>query len=119
MLSPTENDAMQLLAHAYLQNARPEKAATLFGAIDAVAPGQLAVLRGLVLAQLRCGHGQQALDTLERVQLAGGVDAAFHLARARALAACGRAAEATAAMAACIAMRQSASRAPSQAEVAA
>lgn len=108
MLTSLENDAMQLLAYAYLQNARPEKAATLLAAVDAVAPGQPGVLRGLVLAQLRSGQAKQALETLERIELAGGADAAFELARARALTACGHVAEAARAMSACLSLRRAA-----------
>lgn len=101
-----EKDVLQLLAYAYLRNARPEKAALLLAALDAVAPGQRKALRALALAQLRSGSPQQALDTLDRVAMGGGNDAAFHLLRARALAACDRRIEASAAMAACLAIRR-------------
>jgi Flp pilus assembly protein TadD len=96
---------VQLLAYAYLQQARPEKAAVLLDALDAVAPGQRKVLRALALAQLRSGEPERALETLRRVALGGGADAAFHLLRARALAACGRRIEAGTEMAACLAAR--------------
>ena len=105
-VSEQEKNVVQLLAYAYLQNARPEKAAVLLAALDAVAPGQRKVLRTLALAQVRCGQPQLALDTLDRVAIAGGIDAAFHLLRARALAACERRIEAGAAMAAFQAMRR-------------
>jgi Flp pilus assembly protein TadD len=105
-MSEQEKNIVQLLAFAYLQNARPEKAAVLLAALDAVAPGQRKVLRALALAQLRCGQPQSALDTLERVALCGGIDAAFHLLRARALIACERRLEAAAAVASCLAMRR-------------
>jgi Flp pilus assembly protein TadD len=104
----TERDGnlMQLLAHVYLQNGRPEKAAVLLAALDLLMPGQKGVLRALALAQLRIGEARLALDTLDRVAIAGGIDAAYQLLRARAFAECGRRIEATAAMKACLAMRK-------------
>ena len=96
---------MQLLAYAYLRSARPRKAATLLAALDALAPGQRRVLRQLAHAQVLCGQPGPALQTLERVAMAGGIDVAYHLLRARALAASGRRIEASAAMAACQVIR--------------
>src|SRR5262249_15406082 len=64
-MSEQERNLVQLLAYAYLQSARPDKAAALLCALDAVAPGQRKVLRTLALAQVRCGQAQSALDTLE------------------------------------------------------
>jgi len=105
-MTEQEKILVQLLAWAYLQSARPEKAAVLLAALDVVAPGQRKVLRALALAQVRCGEPQLALDTLRRVALAGGMDAAFHLLQARALVACERRLEAAAAVASCLAMRR-------------
>jgi len=104
-MSDQEKNLVQLLAYAFLQNARPDKAAALLAALDAVTPGQRQVMRALALAQVRSGQPGQALDTLDRVAISGGIDAAFHLLRARALAACERRIEAGAAMAACLAAR--------------
>ena len=103
---------MNLLAYAYLQLDRTARAAVLLAAIDAVLPGHRKVLRTLALAQLRCGNPQLALDTLDRVAIAGGIDAAFHLLRARALSACERPIEAATSMAACLAMRPVPERVP-------
>lgn len=99
---------VQLLAWAYLRNARPDSAATLLTALDVAAPGRRKVLRALALAQVRTGEPRAALDTLDRAAAAGSVDAAWHLLRARALAACERRIEAGASMAACLSMRRAA-----------
>jgi predicted Zn-dependent protease len=100
----TEEDIqlVQLLAHAYLQHARPGKAVALLAALDALAPGRPDLLRALALAQLRSGQAPSALETLQRMA-AGESDAPFHLLRARALLACKRPIEGRAAMAACLA----------------
>ncbi len=111
-----EKNLVMLLAWAWLQNARPQKAATLLAALDVVAPGQRQVLRTLALALVRSDEPQRALDTLDRMAVTGPADAAWHLLRARALAACERREEAGAAMAACLRARQMALR---QVEVAA
>jgi predicted Zn-dependent protease len=106
-----EKNLVMLLAWAYLQNARPQKAATLLAALDVMAPGQRQVLRTLALALVRSDEPQRALDTLERMAVTGPADAAYHLLRARALSACERRIEAGAAMAACLDARLSARRA--------
>ena len=97
---------LSLLAYVYLQNARPEKAATLLAALDVLAPTQARVLTALALAQLRSGKAEAALQTLDRLALAGGVGAPFHLLRAQALGSLGRAPEAAAAMQAYTGLRQ-------------
>lgn len=104
-MNENEKNLVQLLAWAYLQNARPQKAATLLAALDVVAPGQRQVLRTLALALMRSDEPQRALDTLDRMAITGPADAAWHLLRARALSACGRGMEASAAMAACLSAR--------------
>lgn len=101
-----QKNLVQLLAWAWLRHARPEKAATLLAALDVAAPGQRAVLRALALALVRSNEPQRALDVLDRMAVAGGRDAAWHLLRARALAACDRRDEAGLAMAACLRARE-------------
>lgn len=103
-MTPESITVVQMLALAYLRHARAEQALALLAALDAVAPGRLAVLRALAFAQLRSGQARHALDTLERAAGLGGQDAAFHLMRARALAACGRRGEARIAMSVCLAL---------------
>lgn len=100
-----EQSFLALLGHVFLQNSRPDKAAVLFAALDRLAPGQRKVLASLALAQIRSGKPQRALDTLERLAMAGGADAGFHLLRAQALGVLERNDEAQAAMRAYVELR--------------
>ena len=84
-MTTEEQTFLFLLGFVYLQNARPDKAAVLYAALDRLAPNQPKVLCALALAQVRSGKGQRALDSLDRLAMAGGIDAAFHLLRAQAL----------------------------------
>ena len=97
---------LALLGYVFLQNARPDKAAVVLAALDRLEPGDTRTLRALALAQLRSAKPQRALDTLDRLAIAGGVDAAFHLLRAQALSATDRAADAADAMRAYVALRE-------------
>lgn len=97
-MTQQEQTLLNLLGYVFLQSARPDKAAVVLAALDALAPGQPAVLRALVLAQLRSGKASRALALLDQLAMAGGVDAAFHLLRAQALAALERPEEAAVAM---------------------
>lgn len=101
-----EKSFLSLLGYVYLQNARPDKAAVVLAALDALEPGQTKVLVALALARLRSGKPERALETLDRLAMAGGVDAAFHLLRAQALSAAGHAQEAGAAMRTYLHMRE-------------
>mgnify|MGYP002736063678 CR=1 FL=1 len=94
-----------LLGYIYLQHGLPDKAAVLLAARDVLAPGSARVLLTLALAQVRSAKPDRALATLERLALAGGVDAAFHLVRAQALQAAGRHDEAAVAMRSYVALR--------------
>lgn len=100
-----EQMLIYLLGYFCLQNARPDKAAVLLAALDALAPGQIRVLRGLALSEVRNGRPRRALDTLERLAMIGGGDAAFHLLRAQALGALEQHGECAAAMQAYLHMR--------------
>ncbi len=104
-MSEQEVNLVQLLAWAYLRNARPHKAVALLAALDAVAPGRRGVLHALALGLVRSEQPQQALDTLERATAFAPADAAWHLLRAQALVASGRRIEARAAMTACLEAR--------------
>ncbi len=101
-----ERSLLLVLAHVLLQNARPEKAAILLVALDVMEPDQPAVLRSLAVSLLRSGKADRALETLDRLAIAGGVDAVFHLLRAQALGALDRSSEAQVAMGAFLALRQ-------------
>lgn len=89
---------LALLGYVYLENARPDKAAVLYAALDRLTPGQAKTLRALALARIRANKPQSALDALDRLAMSGGVDAAFHLLRAQALSSLQRRDEAVAAM---------------------
>lgn len=100
-----EQSLLHLLAYAMLQSARPEKAAVLMAALDRLRPGQPPVLRTLALALVRAGKPERALAALDRLAMAGGVDAAFHLLRAQSLGALERPEEASLAMNAYVHLR--------------
>ena len=97
-MPPAESTLLSLLAYVFLQNARPDKAAVVLAALDAMAPAQPRVLRALAVAQMHCGKVVHSLETLDRLAMAGGADAAFHLLRTQALALAERREEAAAAM---------------------
>ena len=101
-----EKDFLQLLGFVYLQNARPDKAAVVLAALNAIAPGKTQVLLALALSQIRINKPVRALQTLDQLAMAGGADAAFHLLRAQALGAADRGDEAAAAMATYLQFRE-------------
>lgn len=104
-MAPFEKDFLQLLGFVYLQNARPDKAAVVLAALDAMEPGQPRVLLALALAQIRSNKPVRALQALDQLAMAGGADAAFHLLRAQALGAADRGDEAAIAMATYLQLR--------------
>lgn len=97
-MTAQEQNFLEIMAYVFLQNARPDRAAVLLQALDALHPGQAQVLRALALAQVRSAKPERALQNLERLAMAGGVDATFHLLRAQALQALKRTDEAAQAM---------------------
>lgn len=105
-LSADSVTLLGLLAYVYLENQRPDKAAVLLAALDAVGAADTRQQVTLALAQLRADKPEAALGTLERVAMRGGVDAVFHLVRAQTLQALERGEEAAAAMRAYVALRQ-------------
>lgn len=107
-LSGDALELLDLLAYVYLENNRPEKAVILLNALSALGQSDVRSLALLALALLRSGKPDAALATLERVAMAGGVDAVFHLVRAQALFALDRTEEAGAAMQAYVALRSAA-----------
>lgn len=94
---------MQLLAYAYQRNARPQKAAALLAALDALAPGQRRVLRAL--AHARCAATTAPRCRRWSAWRSPGASTWPTTCCARALAASGRRIEASAAMAACQVIR--------------
>ncbi|MEO5671742.1 MAG: tetratricopeptide repeat protein [Ramlibacter sp.] len=111
-MTASESDLLAVLGYVFLQNARPDKAAVVFAALDVMEPGRPQVLRSLVIAQLRCGKVTKALETLDRLAMTGGVDAAFHLLRTQAMGMSNRREEAAASMKTYIHLRQAAATGP-------
>jgi tetratricopeptide (TPR) repeat protein len=89
---------MQMLGALFLQQGMPERALALYAALDAEEPARPEHLRGVVLSLSRMGRHEQALQALDRLALAGGVDARFHLIRAQTLAHLDRTDEAASSM---------------------
>jgi len=107
-LSQQEQAFLAFLAHVYLQNGKPDKAAVILTALDLAQPNQPQTLAALAAAQIRSDKAQRALETLDRLAMSGGIDAAFHLLRGQALSALGRKDEATLAMQTYLQMRATA-----------
>lgn len=106
-MAPFEKEFLQLLGFLYLQNARPDKAGVVLAALNILEPAQPTILRALALAQIRSSKPLRALETLDRLAMAGGANAAFHLLRAQALSAAERRDEAAAAMDTYLQLRES------------
>lgn len=99
-------EALAVLAYAYLQNDKPDKAASLLAGLDVLRPNEPQTLRALATARLRSGKPAEALDALDRLAMLGAVDAAFQLLRAQTLGALERRAEAVAAIEAFIDLKR-------------
>ncbi len=84
-MNDTEHQAVAMLAHLLIEHAQPAKAAALLEGLDAIRPMDPATLRALATAQLRAGDSQEALQSLDRLAMAGKTDGVFHLLRAQAL----------------------------------
>lgn len=108
VLSDTERDALALLGSFFLQQGQPERALTVFSGLEVLEPTMLSHARLVVTAALAAGRPERALIALDRLALGGGIDGVFHLARAEALSALGRSAEAATAMRAWLASRDGA-----------
>ncbi len=97
---------LELLGFLFLENNRPDKAAILFEALNALGQAEPRHLASLALALLRTGDSSAALRHLDRIARRGPMDPAFHIIRAQALLALNREEEAAAAMRAYIAGAQ-------------
>lgn len=97
-MTSSESSLLSLLAFVLMQNARPQRAATLLSVLNIMEPANPHTLRSLAVALLRSGKADHALETLDQLAMAGGIDATFHLLRAQALVAMQRPLEAAAAM---------------------
>ncbi|MFC4160063.1 type III secretion apparatus assembly chaperone SctY [Chitinimonas lacunae] len=105
MLEAEQRELLEVLAYFYLQQARPERAATLYGALAALYPSDKRLQLALACAQTRAGQSEAALDSLDRLLEDGQIDAGIHLLRAQALTRLGRDSEAARAMDSFIALR--------------
>ncbi len=105
-LTAASRELLSLLAFIYMENNRPEKAAALLSALEAMNAGDPRSRCTLALAELRAGKPGQALKTLETLALRDPPSAAFHLIRAGCLHELHQPAEAAAAMRAYLALRR-------------
>lgn len=112
LLGKNGGTLLDLLAYAYLENDRPEKAAVLLAALETLGLADARQRTALAWAQLRSGEPASALDTLDQVALQAEPGMAFHLVRAQTLVALGRNAEAQAAMQVYIKLRADGRNAP-------
>lgn len=106
MVESEQRELLEVLAYFYLQQSRPERAATLYGALAALYPADVRLRMALACSQIRAGQANIALDELDRLVEAGHIDAGVHLLRAQALVRLGRDSEAARAMDAFVAMRE-------------
>lgn len=104
-----ERDALVLLGHFFLNQGQADRALTVFSGLEVLEPGRLEHARASAVAALASGRPERALLALERLALAGLVDATFHLARALALGEMERVDDAQTAMRAWLTSRASAS----------
>lgn len=92
--------ALHVLGHLFLRMGRFAQARKLFAALVALDDGDRQARASLAAACLSLGEGAEALKHVDMAIAAGPLstrEAALHLIRARALALCGRGAEASAA----------------------
>lgn len=104
-LPDAERDALALLGGFFLQQGQAERALTVFAGLEALEPSVVSHARMVAVAALAAGRPERALIALDRIALGGQIDAVFHLARAEALSALGRASEASASMRAWLSLR--------------
>ena len=97
-LPDTERDALTLLGHFFLRQQQPERALTVFAALELLEPGRIEHARCVAVAALNAGRPQRAMLALDRIALAGRLDPTFHLARSLTLLALERNDEAATAM---------------------
>ena len=104
-MNPDQRELLELLGFVFLQNARPEKAESIFAALVALETRQASHSLRLALAQVRGGKHEAALARLDRLLESGEISAAVHLLRGQALVRLGRGPEAERALRAYVAAR--------------
>jgi Flp pilus assembly protein TadD len=97
-LTTTQREATRQVGLLYLRFGFPDRAATLFAALNILEPREPEHLRALALAQHLAGKPKLAMAALDALALAGAIDAPFHSLRALVLGELGRADESRAAM---------------------
>lgn len=105
-LPEDQRDVLGMVGRLFLLHGDPARACTLLKALAHLDPGEAGHLRALALAHTRARQPDQALAVLERLILAGRVDAGLHALRAQVLSTLGRQDEADAAMQAFLALRR-------------
>jgi len=105
-LETAQRELLELLGFVYLQNARPEKAETVYAALVALEPRNPRYALSLACAQVRCGKAEAALANLDRMLERGDISAPVHLLRGQALTSLGREPEAQRALNAYVAARE-------------
>jgi len=105
-LTPTQRDATQQVGQLYLRFGFPDRAATLFAALNILEPREPEHLRALALAQHLAGKPKLALAALDELVLIGAIDTPFHSLRALVLSDLGREDESRAAMQAYLEARE-------------
>lgn len=98
MCTAGARDVMKMLGFLFMQQGMPERALPLYAALNAHEPGQAEHLRALALVFAKAGRHAQALEALDGLAMAGGVDVRFHLLRAQTLGQLGRTEESEASM---------------------
>lgn len=87
-MEPGQKEALSVLGYFFIQHGRPDKALTLFKALDVLFPDDAHVLKSLSYAYMAVGEPERALDAAARylrIDAGAGDDAAIHLIRSRAL----------------------------------
>ena len=105
-MESNQREVLELLGYVFLQNARPEKAETVYAALLALEPRNARYALSLACAQVRNGKYEPALGQLDRMLERGDISAPVHLLRGQALAKLDRHPEAARALQAYLAARQ-------------
>lgn len=98
LLSDDQHDLLRLLGFVYLQNGKPQPAATLFHALHLLDPTDSSITRSLACAYVRSGKAEEALTLLDALLQHGDTSSLTYLLRAQAFSFMGHLAEAARAM---------------------
>lgn len=87
----TQQGFLWVLAYFHMRHKQPAKAATLYGVLDVLEPGNPVIMKSLAAAHMESSANDLALAVLDRLEALGEADATTHLLRGKALAAVGQA----------------------------